>query len=116
MGRKPTRLDDDEPIRRCYWSQGWIPIARDDDGNMLLCDLDPRDNGMSGQFISWSVDHGPIGVLASGITPDNAASYGDVDAFLVATGINHPGNFYDIDPDRLNALMAITRNLGAQDG
>ena len=52
--------------------------------------------------------------LASGITPDNARSYSDVDAFLVATGINHPGNFYDIDPDRLNGLMAITRDLGAR--
>lgn len=53
--------------------------------------------------------------LASGITPENAKSYRDVDAFLVATGINHPGNFYDIDPDRLGALMAITRDLGAPD-
>lgn len=52
--------------------------------------------------------------LASGITPENATSYRDVDAFLVATGINQPGNFYDIDPDRLNALMAITRNLGCE--
>lgn len=51
--------------------------------------------------------------LASGITPDNARAYRDVDAFLVATGINHPGNFYDIDPDRLSALLNIARDLGA---
>lgn len=50
--------------------------------------------------------------LASGITPDNAASYADVDCFMVATGINAPGNFYDIDPDRLHALMQVTRALG----
>lgn len=50
--------------------------------------------------------------LASGITPDNARAYADVDAFMVATGINHPGNFYDIDPDRLAALLAIARDLG----
>ncbi|MEM7744444.1 MAG: adenine phosphoribosyltransferase [Pseudomonadota bacterium] len=50
--------------------------------------------------------------LASGVTPDNARTYSDVDAFLVATGINHPGNFYDIDPERLAALMAVTRRLG----
>jgi predicted TIM-barrel enzyme len=50
--------------------------------------------------------------LASGITPENAASYADVDCFMVATGINAPGNFYDIDPDRLAALMRVTRTLG----
>jgi len=50
--------------------------------------------------------------LASGITPDNARSYRDVDCFMVATGINHPGNFYDIDPQRLAALMAVSRALG----
>lgn len=50
--------------------------------------------------------------LASGITPDNAAQYADVDCFMVATGINEPGNFYDIHPERLAALMQITRRLG----
>lgn len=50
--------------------------------------------------------------LASGITPENARDYADVDCFMVATGINHPGNFYDIDPERLAALMRITRELG----
>lgn len=52
--------------------------------------------------------------LASGVTPENAETYRDVDAFLVATGISHPGNFYDIDPARLRALLAITRDLGRQ--
>ena len=51
--------------------------------------------------------------LASGITPENARSYSDVDAFMVATGINAPGDFYNIDPQRLAALMRITRELGA---
>jgi uncharacterized protein len=50
--------------------------------------------------------------LASGITPDNAARYHDVDCFMVATGINHDGNFYDIDPARLKRLMRVTRELG----
>jgi predicted TIM-barrel enzyme len=50
--------------------------------------------------------------LASGITPENAASYKDVDCFMVATGINEPGNFYDIDPTRLDALLKVTRTLG----
>ena len=49
--------------------------------------------------------------LASGISPENARAYADVDCFMVATGINEPGNFYDIDPGRLAALMSITRTL-----
>lgn len=53
--------------------------------------------------------------LASGITPENAANYADVDCFMVATGINEAGNFYDIDPARLNALMQVTRALGQRE-
>ncbi|MEO1613588.1 MAG: adenine phosphoribosyltransferase [Pseudomonadota bacterium] len=52
--------------------------------------------------------------LASGVTPDNAESYADVDAFLVATGVSAPGEFHDLDPARLNALLAVTRDLGAR--
>lgn len=52
--------------------------------------------------------------LASGITPENASRYADVDCFLVATGINHPGNFYDIDPDRLAAMMRVSRQIGKE--
>ena len=52
--------------------------------------------------------------LASGVTPENAADYAaDVDAMLVATGINRPGDFYEIDPARLRRLLAVTRAAGA---
>ena len=48
--------------------------------------------------------------LASGITPDNAAQYADaVDLFMVATGINFDGDFYNIDPARLSRLMTLTQ-------
>jgi len=48
--------------------------------------------------------------LASGITPENAAQYADaVDLFMVATGINHDGDFYNIDPERLKRLMDLTQ-------
>jgi predicted TIM-barrel enzyme len=50
--------------------------------------------------------------LASGITPDNAQAYADVDCFMVATGINQPGNFYDIDPARLTQLMKVAQTIG----
>lgn len=53
--------------------------------------------------------------LASGISPQNARSYADVDCFMVATGINETGNFYDIDPAKLAELMAITRDIGKGD-
>ena len=55
--------------------------------------------------------------LASGVTPENAADYApDVDAMLVATGINRPGDFYEIDPARLRRLLAVTRAAGAAGG
>ncbi|MEP4195272.1 MAG: adenine phosphoribosyltransferase [Aliishimia sp.] len=50
--------------------------------------------------------------LASGISPENAHSYRDVDCFMVATGINVPGNFYDIDLKRLQSLTALSREIG----
>ena len=53
--------------------------------------------------------------LASGITPENAASYGDVDCFMVATGINETNNFYDIHPEKLSRLMQATHALGKGD-
>lgn len=49
--------------------------------------------------------------LASGITPENAAQYVDaVDLFMVATGINFEGDFYNIDPARLKQLMDFTQS------
>ena len=35
------------------------------------------------------------------------------EVIAVATGINVPGDFYNIDPGRLATLMKITRDLGA---
>ncbi len=52
--------------------------------------------------------------VASGITPENAHAYGDeVDGFMVATGINLAGDFYNIDPARLAKLLKFTRDRGA---
>jgi uncharacterized protein len=53
-------------------------------------------------------------MLASGITPENAASYGGhVDGFMVATGINKAGDFYNIDASRLTQLLKFTQQAGA---
>lgn len=52
--------------------------------------------------------------LASGITPRNAHHYmADVDGFMVATGINKDGDFYNIDPAKLARLIKLTRDHGA---
>lgn len=49
--------------------------------------------------------------LASGVTPDNAHLYQDnVDAFMVAKGINHTDDFYHIDRQRLRALMQVSQH------
>ncbi|MEI7599306.1 MAG: BtpA/SgcQ family protein [Aestuariivirga sp.] len=53
--------------------------------------------------------------LASGITPDNAHLYmADVDGFMVATGINRDGDFYNIEPAKLARLLKLTREHGAK--
>ena len=44
--------------------------------------------------------------IASGITPENAGEYKkNVDLFMVATGINIEGDFYNIDANKLKKLM-----------
>ena len=53
--------------------------------------------------------------LASGITPDNAHLYmDDVDGFMVATGVNLDGDFYNIDHRKLARLLKLTREHGAK--
>jgi predicted TIM-barrel enzyme len=53
--------------------------------------------------------------LASGITPENAHLYmDDVDGFMVATGINREGDFYNIEPSKLARLLKLTRQHGAK--
>lgn len=47
--------------------------------------------------------------LASGITPENASVYADVDCFMVATGINFEGDFYNIDKQKLALLLEQTQ-------
>ena len=50
--------------------------------------------------------------LASGVTPENASQYVTlVDAFLVATGISPPGDFYNLDPRRLETLLRVCRDV-----
>ncbi len=49
--------------------------------------------------------------LASGITPENATNYDQVDCYLVATGINKSGDFYNIDPKKLAKLMDVTQKM-----
>ena len=51
--------------------------------------------------------------VASGITPENVAEYiDDVDLFMVATGINLDGDFYNIDAIKLKRLMTIIEHKG----
>ncbi len=53
--------------------------------------------------------------LASGVTPDNAHLYmDDVDGFMVATGINRDGDFYNIEAAKLARLLKLTRDHGAR--
>lgn len=51
--------------------------------------------------------------LASGITPVNAASFSrDIDCFIIGTGINIEGDFYNFDPQKVEKLMRFVWQLG----
>ncbi len=52
--------------------------------------------------------------LASGITPENATDYHQVDCFMVATGINYKDDFYNIDPEKLQDLIACCKKMEDQ--
>lgn len=49
--------------------------------------------------------------VASGITPENAGRYHQVDCFLVATGINKDGDFYNMDAAKLAKLIRLTETM-----
>lgn len=52
--------------------------------------------------------------VASGVTVDNIGVYASlVDAVLVATGINIPGDFHNIDQARLRALISRARDVSS---
>lgn len=51
--------------------------------------------------------------LASGLTPENAYLFAPlVDCFIIGTGINHSGDFHNLDPVKLGRLMAYVRRQG----
>ena len=53
--------------------------------------------------------------LASGITPENAHQYmNQVDGFMVATGVNIDGDFYNLSASKLARLIRLTREHGAR--
>ena len=50
--------------------------------------------------------------LASGITPENVNDYKIIDCFMVATGINIANDFYNIDPAKIQLLVAKCKEMG----
>ncbi|WP_298838321.1 BtpA/SgcQ family protein [uncultured Roseobacter sp.] len=133
------RADDDqfeaEEIARVRRESGWDGLYIGGTAFKKQREVDPADYGRSARLATrfmdvvvtsgvatgHAADVGKIDTfrehcgdtalgLASGITPENAAQYADaVDLFMVATGINFKGDFYNIDPDRLQQLMQATQ-------
>lgn len=55
--------------------------------------------------------------LASGVSPENFEVYREhIDAVLVATGINRPGDFYNIHPARLRMLVKAAETASPASG
>jgi len=52
-------------IRKMWWNPMWIPILDTAGGSVYCVDLDPTEFGIVGQFIRFSIEEGPIEVLAN---------------------------------------------------
>jgi hypothetical protein len=134
------RAEDDQPeadeIAAIRQESGWNGLYIGGTAFKKQREVDPAQYGKSARLATnymdvvvtsgiatgHAADVGKIGIfrehcgetalgLASGITPENAARYADaVDLFMVATGINYEGDFYNIDPNRLKQLMDLTQN------
>lgn len=133
--RADTDQPDAEEIARCREQSGWTGLYVGGTAFKKQRDVNPADYAKSAQIATrymdvvvtsgvatgHAADVGKIDTfrahcgdtalgLASGITPDNAKHYAQaVDLFMVATGINFDGDFYNIDPERLAQLMRVTQ-------
>lgn len=133
--RAATDQVEAEEITKVRAESGWDGIYVGGTAFKKQRDVDPKNYSQSakiardhmdvvvtsGVATGQAADVGKIGIfrencgetalgLASGITPENAGQYkDDVDLFMVATGINYAGDFYNIDPGRLSALMNATQ-------
>jgi len=140
IDEREAMQDEAAEIQRVRRESGWSgmyfggtafkkqrPVAEDDLGKSAQIAMEWMDVvTTSGIATGEEADDSKVGTfrdaigeaplaLASGVTPENADRYAHVDCFMVATGINQPGNFYDIDSNRLVSLMNATRRLGIEE-
>ncbi len=133
--RSPTDQVEAEEISKIRTESGWTGLYIGGTAFKKQREVDPKDYALSakiacahmdvvvtsGVATGHAADAGKVRVfrdhcgetalgLASGITPENAGDYkADVDLFMVATGINYDGDFYNIDPSRLQDMMGATQ-------
>jgi cell wall assembly regulator SMI1 len=51
---------DPSPLmQNVWWNKKWVPFAEDGGGNLLCIDLDPGEQGVSGQIIGFERGSGP---------------------------------------------------------
>jgi len=63
--RPSVPVSSDTYVKSHVWSPGWIPFAYDGSGGYLLVDLDPTDNGITGQVVRTSHDAGNARIAVS---------------------------------------------------
>jgi cell wall assembly regulator SMI1 len=56
---KDSKATPDARLQPTWWSESWIPYARDIGGNFLLVDLSPGAEGEKGQLILFDNCSGP---------------------------------------------------------
>ena len=64
----PRELERDTGIKFQWWNTGWVPVAQDSGGNLVMVDLCPdlESGGVVGQVIGWEAAMGPVGPFCRG--------------------------------------------------
>jgi cell wall assembly regulator SMI1 len=82
------------PIKRKWFTQGWVPVLDERTGSLVCIDLDPPPDGKMGQLIEWRHDRGPGEVLAPGLRDLLESFVHDLDAGLYTPRQDQAGQMY----------------------
>jgi cell wall assembly regulator SMI1 len=82
------------PIRKKWFSLGWVPFLDTWCGDCYCIDLDPPEEDRRGQMISWYHDNGPTAVVAPSFAALVRTWAEEVEGGLYVPRVNRQGQPY----------------------
>jgi cell wall assembly regulator SMI1 len=82
------------PIKKRWFTRKWLPVLDAWSGDYTCVDLDPPEDGVHGQLISWFHDGGPREVAASGFRSLLEQYVKDLEVGLYLPMVNRQGQPY----------------------